>query len=1115
MSLTSRCRQQFAESDRLQGKTLFNQDRVELPSVSRDFAGVVVQGAEPYEVVLDGSDSWKDVLLVSCECPRFQRGTLCEHLWAAMIAVDAQDTELFTGRKQLTVQPMKSEDWFGETYHETAAEPPEWRSRVEEAGEKLRKNAVPESIYTTKSADSPRLPREAWYRLDLTDSRLQKRLVIQLWERQIRKDGTPGQLRRLAANQRDLSLFHDPEDRELLRFLQTTRHQVDPTRESYQRPWTENRTAIPGALCALLVPRLIATGRFGIWQEYGRLEPQPLTWENDPWTLVARGERRDPEATEEKQETEDTEKTANESTNGQGQNIELRIQGAFERGREKKSLDSAKLILPEEKLVLFDEALSPLVAPAQGWVDLLQEPLDVPLNQTGELLAELWNLPDPPDIELPKDLRPKEHVEPPTPKLVVRTPGTSIQALLANVSFKYGNWEVSAADNQTAFYDRMANRLLSRDTEAEAAAFERLRDLGLRSPPHWLSERCDLQLSLKKSSNVFSTIAAELIEEGWFVEEKGRRLRAASSFQMKISSGIDWFELSGSVSFGDVEVQVPELLAALGRGEQSIELGDGSKAMLPAEWLTRYRALSNLAFSERDGKMRFRSSQASLLDSLLEEGPQVDADEGFVKLRERMAGFDRIRPGKEPRGFQGTLRPYQCEGLGWLSFLEDLHLGGCLADDMGLGKTVQILALLQRRRTQGKKRQGPRPSLIVAPRSVVHNWLQEAERFAPRLEAFTYIGPDRGEILMGASELDLIITTYGLVLRDIDELKKEEFAYIVLDEAQAIKNPSSQTAKACRLLRGQHRLALTGTPVENHLGELWSIFEFLNPGMLGKLPTLTAASANRSPEPAVLEQIATVLKPFILRRTKQQVLKDLPPKTEQTLYCVLGDRQRLLYDQLREHYRASLMGRIKSDGLGGSKVFVLEALLRLRQAACHPALLGEEHKEDPSVKVETLMDQLEEVLDEGHKALVFSQFTRMLALIRTELDERKVNYEYLDGRTRQRQPKIDRFQNDPDCQLFLISLKAGGLGLNLTAADYVFLLDPWWNPAVEAQAIDRAHRMGQQRPVMAYRLIATDTVEEKIMELQDSKRQLADAILRADRSLIADLTVDDLELLLG
>jgi SNF2 family DNA or RNA helicase len=318
------------------------------------------------------------------------------------------------------------------------------------------------------------------------------------------------------------------------------------------------------------------------------------------------------------------------------------------------------------------------------------------------------------------------------------------------------------------------------------------------------------------------------------------------------------------------------------------------------------------------------------------------------------------------------------------------------------------------------------------------------------------------------------------------------------------------------LIKARNRLAMSGTPIENHLGELWSLFEFLNPGMLGAASVFKLNGANaRNPSDVTRRMLAQAVRPFILRRTKDQVARELPAKTEQTIFCEMEKEQRKLYDELREHYRNALLNRVDRFGLNRSKIQVLEALLRLRQAACHPGLLDPERMDGPSAKLDVLLDQLNELREEGHKALVFSQFTSLLSIVRAELDRNGVPYEYLDGATRDREVRVERFQNDPECPLFLISLKAGGLGLNLTAADYVFLLDPWWNPAVEAQAVDRAHRIGQTKQVFAYRLIAKDTVEEKVLELQNSKRDLAAAIISEDNSVIRNLKREDLELLLS
>jgi SNF2 family DNA or RNA helicase len=361
----------------------------------------------------------------------------------------------------------------------------------------------------------------------------------------------------------------------------------------------------------------------------------------------------------------------------------------------------------------------------------------------------------------------------------------------------------------------------------------------------------------------------------------------------------------------------------------------------------------------------------------------------------------------------------------------------------------------------------------------------------------------------------VVVTTYGTLRRDVQLLSRISFAHAILDEAQTIKNAGSQAAKAARLLRADHRIALTGTPVENHLDDLWSIFEFLNPGMLGKSQVFRGLTRAASSTAASTRALARALRPFLLRRTKEQVLADLPPKIEQVVACDLEGAERKRYDELRDHYRASLLARVDGEGLDRARMHVLEALLRLRQAACHPGLIDRTRTGEHSAKLDALLPMLEEVRESGHKALVFSQFTSFLAIVRDRLDAADVTYEYLDGKTKDREERVRRFQEDERCSLFLISLKAGGFGLNLASADYVFLLDPWWNPAVERQAIDRTHRIGQTRTVNAYRLVARGTIEEKVIELQAKKRELAEAILGETDGTLRDLTREDLERLLS
>jgi SNF2 family DNA or RNA helicase len=663
--------------------------------------------------------------------------------------------------------------------------------------------------------------------------------------------------------------------------------------------------------------------------------------------------------------------------------------------------------------------------------------------------------------------------------------------------------------------DAARRRVVHRAPDLEHAARQRLLDLGAIIRRDWYSGRRQLVIPPRQLHAVVLALAAD----GWHVEADGRRYRTASQAQARISSGVDWFELHADVTFGDSRASLPQLLAALRAGEQTVRLDDGSEGILPMAWLERYAAIGELATgtdsaagADDSDAIRFSRGQAALLDALLAAQPEVEPDETFARIRDELHAFEGVAAEEPPPTFRGELRPYQKEALGWMSFLRRLRLGGCLADDMGLGKTVQVLALLEQRRIDGAGM-----SLVVVPKSLVFNWIAEAARFTPELRIRNYTGTDRRSEPIDPGSCDVVISTYGTLRRDAPELAAIDFDYVVLDEANAIKNPDSVSAKAARLLRGRHRLALSGTPIENHLGELWSLFEFLNPGMLGSAAAFAALrpGVRSAADIDGADILARALRPFLLRRTKEQVAPELPERTEQTLYVELEGEQRALYDTLRQHYRSELLGHIDEVGLARSKMRILEALLRLRQAACHPGLIDATRKNAGSAKLRMLMDTLDEVVDEGHRALVFSQFTSFLALVREKLDRAGIAYEYLDGRTRDRQERVERFQAGGGAPIFLISLRAGGHGLNLTAADYVFVLDPWWNPAVEAQAIDRTHRIGQTKPVVAMRLIARDTVEEKVLELQQSKRELADAILGEDAGVLAGITREDLELLLG
>jgi non-specific serine/threonine protein kinase len=595
-------------------------------------------------------------------------------------------------------------------------------------------------------------------------------------------------------------------------------------------------------------------------------------------------------------------------------------------------------------------------------------------------------------------------------------------------------------------------------------------------------------------------------------EEKlkiGKINRNTPTLRVNITSGIDWFDLQTIIEYGDQQISLQAVRKALKRGENYIKLADGSIGQIPEKWLEKYKHLWNLAHETEDG-FRISDFHLPLVDSLMEDGAAIQAPPDLPQRRQRLQKFEQIAQTPLPEGFVGELRPYQKHGYDWLHFLHEYKFGGILADDMGLGKTIQMLAFLQSLQERIKEKPA---SLLVVPKSLIANWQREAEKFTPGLRFLEYMGNFRNKDTAAFNEYDVILTTYGTMLRDISLLREYTFHLAILDESQAIKNPLAKSAKAARLLNAENHLVMTGTPVENNTFELWSQFAFINPGLLGGLDYFKKEFANPI-ESTGDEQTATTLRkliyPFILRRTKEQVAPELPPRTERILYTDMDPAQKKLYAQTRERYRAELLGLIENEGMNDARFKILEGLLRLRQIAIHPALMDKNYK-GHAPKFELLLETLETLQSENHKALIFSQFVETLHLVRRELDERNIKYVYLDGKTSKRQSHVDTFQNDPSIPFFLISLKAGGVGLNLTAADYVIHLDPWWNPAVEMQASDRAHRIGQEKPVFIYKIIARDTVEEKILQLQEKKRALVKNLISSETNFFKSLTKEDVQ----
>ncbi len=651
------------------------------------------------------------------------------------------------------------------------------------------------------------------------------------------------------------------------------------------------------------------------------------------------------------------------------------------------------------------------------------------------------------------------------------------------------------------------------DIAAQQEAVQRLHDLGLdaeESGEHFVAKG-------ERAIRFWSEGVTSLPRD-WklFVPQElvGTQVRSAPlSAKARVSSGVDWLSVKVMWEAGGVGVERSEIERCLREGRKYVKLDDNSYAMIDADRVQALidREVELVAAAGKTGKLPL--SQAGRVQELLQQADGSTVAASAKALFQKLASVDEIKKVKKPRGLKATLRPYQEQGLSWLKFIHDIGSGGVLADDMGLGKTLQTIALLLSLKSE--KKELPLRALIVAPTSVVTNWCREIERFAPSLSVALWHGAARKEQQQDLAESNVVITSYALLRRDIEILKKLRLDYVILDEAQAIKNPVSATAQAAKELGAQHRLALTGTPIENRLSEIWSLFDFVSPGLLGSLQKFEERYARPidNGDSKQAARLRSVIHPFILRRTKIEVAKDLPSKLEFDKLVEMAPEQKAIYLQVLREVRAQVMGEVERVGVAKSQLHILAGLTKLRQAACDPRLLGlpKDLGHDDSAKLSALRELVDEVDSGGHKVLIFSQFVSMLKLMAQALDEDKIRYEYLDGSTIDRAERIDRFQEDPTVPVFLISLKAGGSGLNLTAADTVIHFDPWWNPAVEEQATDRAHRIGQKKVVSVYRLVAAGTIEEKILQLKQKKKDLVAAVLGEDAGGAKNLTKSDLD----
>jgi hypothetical protein len=1035
------------------GRQILNDGLLDAVRVEESGFASIAHGEKDYEVAIYHGD-------LLCECAYFEDTGACKHLYALLLAVDELARK--DPQSSLTLTPRAP-----------ATLRANWQPVVE--------SAISEEDPEPRFGDDSKFGEHLIYRLSQPPSAIHHAMEIEIFYRERKKNGEltvpkPARIRRA-----DIERLPDPADREILAELLLVLPDHAAWSTYYLNDLLKSTLYLTGPRLPDLARKLAQTGRLFSGPSFAKEHWRPVTWSMNKWRIRLRPTVKDAEWIEASIDLMDGERV----------------------------VPIKKAAFLDFRVVLFDSTLAELeTRSTNAWIRQASQgqPLLVPRSDWPHFFGLVTSLRRGPAWELPEELKPKEVRGRPTPRLRLKfDPHRATAEGTLTFIYKDGDRETEANDSDIHFtMSEDAAEIVIFDQAFHESCRTLLRGLGLQSATDPASSKRIWNLALPR----FATAVRTLIEDKWDVLAEGKPVRTSNLTKVKVTTNINWFEVDATASFDGLEAHLPELIAAMQNKSRYVRLGDGSIGLLPEEWIQRYAPLANFG-REVDGVFRLRMPQAPLLDALLDEKKDVQTDEAFQQVRGRLRGFAGLTAAPQPVGFVGTMRPYQCEGLAWLLFLESIGLGGCLADDMGVGKTIQMLALLELHRQRRAAGEQLPPDLVVVPKSLLFNWEAESRRFTPQIKILNYTGTARARAEIG--ENDVALTTYGTLRRDVVELKDFEFATIVLDEAQAIKNAASDSAKATRILTSRHRVVMTGTPVENHLGELWSLFEFLNPGLLG---ASTFFKAGTTMEPESREWLRKSLRPLILRRTKQQVASDLPARSEQVLYCELEPEQRRIYNTILLKVKSDLNKRIQQEGLAKSKLHVLEALLRLRQVACHPQLVQESAKPD-SAKFDVLLDQLVEIAEEGHKALVFSQFTSLLALLKPRLDELNLKYEYLDGSTTDRQKRVEHFQADPDCPLFLLSLKAGGTGLNLTAADYVYLLDPWWNPAVEAQAIDRTHRIGQTRPVFAYRIVAKNTIEERILELQQGKRDLADAILSEDNATLATLRKEDLDYLLS
>ena len=1059
--------QEFDSIIRARGKEYFSYKRVRYKKVTQGTAEYVVSGSNDYKVTVSLTKIDQKFKL-TCTCPYFDDELNCKHLWAAILDVDARG--LFDSQNGLT-----------ETSQKMA-----WLQRITEIESDLKSENQAgdrEKNYDDRQAQRS-APRMGIYILNPVYSSSRKKIILHFYCQERLKNGSYGKLKRAEITHAKIEFYESPEERKILWDL-LGKTSIDESYYFSSRP--VNTVTLMSEHAKEILIQISQLGKLYFQSEaevnysYGTIDLQQLAKVTfDPLNWILRLE-------------------INHLKNNE---YELTGQLMREQSDQQISTEGHQRLISEivgfyQGLTFFkDQFAETNLADNLIWYNLIKDgPVKIDQSEINSFFEYYQNTKNHNvALVLPENLHLEEitHLMPRCQLMISTDPQTG--RLKYDLSFLYNTYK--AEINTGPFIYDFTNKVkILRHLEFEKQSFEKFSDQKAR------------QLDL-----------IDFIEQAflydWSVFYETKKINPSGQFNIHLESGLDWFDLNMDISSAEQLITMPAILQAIKNGQRLISLGDGSQALLSSEWINKVRHFLDIG-TEVDGKIRLNKIQALFLSSELSENIHFQSQNRLTTFQNLIADIKNAKPVKPDKKFKGVLRSYQQQGLSWLQQVTDNEIGGILADDMGLGKTIQILALLslsKARATKQKDSKIVQTSLIVVPKSLIFNWQVEVNKFAPHLSVLVYTGVNREfhrkELATLAKNYDLVLTTYHTLRLDIEFFRKMEFNFFILDEAQNIKNEKALVSMSARLISARKKMALTGTPIENSLTDLFSILSVVMPGLI---KTAQADRWAKEKNLDTLKKFGKSLSPFILRRTKTEVLKDLPEKSEQILYVELNPDEAKKYNQLKKFYWAQLKTNFNAKGLAKSKIEILEALLRLRQMSCHPGLIDKQLANVSSSKFDVVLEQLESVIRDGHKALVFSQFTSLLELFAKHLQRLQIKYEYLDGKTINRQERVKTFQEQSDISVFLLSLKVGGVGLNLTAADYVFILDPWWNPAAESQAIDRTHRIGQKRKVFAYKVIAKDTVEEKILKMQTHKKELAESIISANSSLLKSIKLSDLE----